>query len=126
MRLGQIIRDYRKKNELSMGDFAKLSGISKPYVSMLEANKNSSNGKPIVPSVGTLQKVARAIHISLNDLLRMLDDEEIDIKTGNLNDEQRALLSGYEELDDNGKRLVMGMIGQLSFRRIQNSLALGD
>ncbi len=116
MRLGQIIRDYRNKNDLSMGDFARLSGISKPYVSMLEANKNSSNGKPIVPSVGTLQKVARAIKISLNDLLRMLDDEKICVKTENLSEEQVALLNSYDNLPDESKRLIMEMIGQLSFK----------
>ncbi|MBO4400730.1 MAG: helix-turn-helix transcriptional regulator [Selenomonadaceae bacterium] len=113
MRLGQIIRDYRNKNDLSMGDFARLSGISKPYVSMLEANKNSSNGKPIVPSVGTLQKVSRAIKISLNDLLRMLDDEKICVKTENLSEEQITLLSSYDNLPDESKRLIMEMMGQL-------------
>ena len=113
MRLGQIIRDYRKKNDLSMGDFARLSGISKPYVSMLEANKNSSNGKPIVPSVGTLQKVSRAIKISLNDLLKMLDDEEICVKTESLSEEHVALLSSYDSLSDEAKRLITEMMWQL-------------
>ena len=47
-RLGDIIREYRLKNEMSMGDFAKKSRLSKPYISMLEANKNSRNGKSIV------------------------------------------------------------------------------
>lgn len=63
MRPGEIIRDYRLKNKISMGDFAKLSGISKPYVSMLEANKNSRNGKKINPSVKTLQKISCAVNI---------------------------------------------------------------
>lgn len=120
MRLGQIIRDYRIKNGLSMGDFAKLSGISKPYVSMLEANKNSSSGKPIIPSVGTLQKVSHAIKISLNDLLRILDDEEICVKAESLSDEQKALLSGYDNLPEESKRLVMSMVGQLGSRRELN------
>ena len=66
MKLGEIIREYRLINKMSMGDFARASGISKPYVSMLEANKNSNGGKPIVPSVETLQKVARVIGISLD------------------------------------------------------------
>ena len=60
-----------------MRDFARLSGLSKPYVSMLEANKNSRDGKKIKPSVVTLQKVSHAVNISLNDLLRLLDSEQI-------------------------------------------------
>lgn len=115
MRLGQIIREYREIHGMSMGDFANLSGISKPYVSMLESNKNSRDGKPIVPSINTLQKVSRAIKISLNDLLRLLDDDaEINLKSENLNDEQLELLNGYDSLTSEGKNLVMGMVRQLN------------
>ena len=81
MKLGDVIREYRIKNRVSMGDFAKKSGISKPYVSMLESNKNSRDGKSIVPSITTLQKISRAINVSLNDLLYMLDsNQSIDLK----------------------------------------------
>ena len=118
VKLGQIIREYRKVHDMSMGDFATLSGISKPYVSMIEANKNSRDGKPIVPSIATLQKVSRAIKISLNDLLRMLDDDaEINLQSDNLNDEQIELLNGYDSLPEESKGLVMGMIRQLNFNR---------
>ena len=75
MKLGQYIQTYRDSHSLSMGDFAKLAGISKAYVSMLEVNKNT-NGKPIAPSVTTLKKVASATNISLNELLRILDAEQ--------------------------------------------------
>ena len=75
MKLGQYIQTYRDSHSLSMGDFAKLAGISKAYVSMLEVNKNT-NGKPIAPSVTTLKKVAAATNISLNELLRILGDEQ--------------------------------------------------
>lgn len=116
MRLGDVIREYRTKNDLSMGDFAKKSGISKPYVSMLEANKNSRDGKSIVPSITTLQKVSRAVNVSLNDLLHMLDeDQTINLSADNLNEEQIALLDGYNRLNDGGKKVIMDMIGQLSF-----------
>jgi len=58
MKLGEIIREYRLRNKMSMGDFARASGLSKPYISMLEANKNSNGDKPIAPSVEILQRVA--------------------------------------------------------------------
>lgn len=56
MRLGEIIRDYILKNRISMGDFTKMLGISKTYVSMLEANKNSRDGKAINPSINRCKK----------------------------------------------------------------------
>ena len=58
---------------MSMDEFAKLANLSKPYISMLEKNKNSRNGKPIVPSVMTLKKVSKVLNISFDDLIKMLD-----------------------------------------------------
>ena len=93
MKLGEIIREYRLRNHMSMGDFAKASGISKPYISMLEANKSSSTGKPIAPSLETLQKVAHTIGISLDELF---------------------FLNGYRALNPEIKELVKGMIFQFN------------
>lgn len=76
MTLGDVINEYRKKNQLTMDDFAKLTNLSKAYISMLERNKNSSNGKPIIPSLPTLKKVATAINISIDELLILLDTEQ--------------------------------------------------
>lgn len=114
MKLGEIIRDYRLKNDLSMGDFAKLSGISKPYVSMLEADKNSRDGKKIKPSVETLQKVSKAINLPLNDLLRMLDGEQI-IKLKTVTEEEEAkLIADYHGLNSEGKNILWGLLKSLS------------
>lgn len=114
MKLGEIIREYRQRNKMSMGDFAKASGISKPYISMLEANKNSNGGKPIAPSVETLQKVACVLGISLDELLRKLGDEEIDLRPSPCSDDEIKLLHGYRALPDESKQLIKNMISQLS------------
>jgi Predicted transcriptional regulators len=77
MTLGDIIKAYRNAHDYSMGDFAKLSGLSKPYISMLERDINSSTGKPIIPSVPTLQAVAKVMGISLDVLMKQIDDEQL-------------------------------------------------
>ena len=46
-----------------MDELAKRAGLSKPYISMLEKNKNSKNGKPIIPSIRTYYKLATAMNI---------------------------------------------------------------
>ena len=118
MKLGEVIREYRQHHRISMGDFAKASGLSKPYISMLEANKNSKGGKPIKPSAETLMKVSSAIGVTLDELLRKLGDEEIDIRQRNFTDEETKLIDGYRELNDESKRLIFGMIRQLNFRHM--------
>ena len=110
MKLGEIIREYRLKYGMSMGDFAKLSGISKPYISMLEADKNSRDGKSIVPSVNTLQKVSRALDMTLNELFSMLDDEQnINVKRG-YDEDELTWLNKYKGLDENNRQMVNTMI----------------
>ena len=49
MTLGEIIKDYRIKNNLSMDAFSIQSGLSKAYISLLEKNRHPKTGKPISP-----------------------------------------------------------------------------
>lgn len=114
MHLGEIIKTYRKTNQISMDDFAKLSNLSKPYISMLEKNKNSRSGKPIVPSITTLKKVAQAINITLDDLLKELDaGQEITLLSNdkeNFNfhatEAEQELVKKYRVLPPEGKATV--------------------
>lgn len=87
MTLGQIINKYRVEHDMSMGDFAKLSGLSKAYVGFLEKGYSPSSEKPIAPSIKTIKKVAYAMHMDFDVLFSMLDgnvtvnsndDDEID------------------------------------------------
>lgn len=89
MTLGEIIREYRKSQEMSQRKFAEKSGLSNSYISMLEMNMNGKNGKPIKPTLEVVKTVADAMGVSMEDVLRRMDDLEIDI-SGN---------SFYDELD---------------------------
>lgn len=73
MTLGEYIKSYRKANDMSMDDFSKQSGLSKAYISMLEKNRHPQNGKPITPTLETCKKAAKAMGISVNELLKKLD-----------------------------------------------------
>ena len=74
MTLGEIIKAYRIKKNMSMGAFAKASGMSKTYVSMLEKNKNNKTGKEIVPTVEYIQKAAKGMLMDFDDLFDMVND----------------------------------------------------
>lgn len=76
MILGDIIKEYREKNNLSQRDFAKRCGLSYTYISALEKNLDYRSGKPISPTLETIRSVANGINMSIDDLLKILDDEQ--------------------------------------------------
>lgn len=77
MNLGEIIKKFRDDNELSMDKFAKMSGLSKAYISVLEKNKRPKTGKPVTPSIPVIKNVAEAINMSFDELFNMLEDNQI-------------------------------------------------
>lgn len=76
MLLGDIIKQYRSEHKMSMQAFANLIHSSKSYISMIEKNYNPATGKPINPSLETLKLISEAIHIDIDALLKMLDDDQ--------------------------------------------------
>ncbi len=78
MTLGELIKQYRMDHNLSQGDFARLSGFSRGYVSMLENNRNPQSGLPISLTLETMQRAAHGMGISVNELFSLVD-EQIDI-----------------------------------------------
>lgn len=73
MTLGEIIKKYRKDHAMSMDDFAKVSGISKSYISLLEKNKHPKTGKAIAPSIQSIKQASDAMDIDFNRLFNMID-----------------------------------------------------
>ena len=106
MKLGEIIKEYREKNHLSMSEFSKRSGISKGYVGMLESGLNPATGKPIKPSLDVIQKVASGMRTDFDTLFRQLDEDVI----LNTPPEDTILsqrhLELYSQLDDKQQILV--------------------
>ena len=50
--------------------------LSKGYISMLENNVNPRNNKPISPTLPSIAKIASAMGIELDTLLKMMDNEQ--------------------------------------------------
>lgn len=77
MHLGEIIKEYRSKNNLSMGDFAEKSGISKAYISILEKNRDPRNGKKVTPSIPIIKKAALGMNVTFDELFNSLDNDTV-------------------------------------------------
>ena len=76
MILGDLIKEYRREHGYSMDQFAKMSGLSKAYISILERNVNPVNNKPVIPSLETIKAVAQAINMDFNYVIAVLDGNQ--------------------------------------------------
>ena len=76
MTLGDILKQYRVDNNISMDEFVKKSSLSKGYISMLENNINPRNNKPIAPTLPTIRKAAIGMNMDIDTLLKKIDDSQ--------------------------------------------------
>lgn len=76
MTIGDVIKEFRKLNNLSLDEFGKLAGVSKSYVSMLENNKDP-RGNPVNPSLETIDKIASAIGVDVDALVGQIDQDVV-------------------------------------------------
>lgn len=76
MFLGDLIKKYRTENKISQRDFAKLCNLSHTYIAALEKNIDVRTGKPIAPTLDTVKYIAKAMNISIEELLHLLEDEQ--------------------------------------------------
>lgn len=118
MTLSCFIKKYRLEHNLSQRQFAILCNVSNGYISMLEDNKNPKTGEPIVPSITTIKKIAKAMGLTLNDLLRSVDDMDI------------SLYSEYESTPDEpqlteGERFMLEIFRQIPEEQQQVFLEMG-
>lgn len=113
MKLGNVIKEYRAMHHMSMGDFSKVSGISKSYISLLEKDENPKTGESITPSVNIIAQAASAMQIDFNDLVLSLDISE-PLKFDNVTyfenlaptQDEIKLIENYRKLNKREKSIV--------------------
>ncbi len=69
MNLGFLIRQYRKKQNLTLKDVSQKAGISEGFLSQVENSVNS-------PSVETLMKICDALGVNAGDILNETVSQE--------------------------------------------------
>lgn len=76
MTLGEIIKQYREEQKMSMDAFAKKAGLSKAYISILERNYNPSSKRPPEPTLEAIAAISAAIGSDFNDVIMRLDKKQ--------------------------------------------------
>lgn len=108
MKLGELLKSYRTEHKLSMDAFCELSDLTKGYISMLEKNEHPKSKKPIVPSYDTIEKIAKGMQISTENLIDMLDDDqEIQINATPALLSKSPIQSIYDKLEPPGQSKVI-------------------
>lgn len=106
MNIGSTIRGYRLQKGMSQGDIEKRTGLLRCYLSRVE------NGHT-VPSLETLQKIARALDLQLAEFFA----EEIvskEMSSLHLNEDEIRFLTQVQRysanLGENDRRLLLAMV----------------
>ena len=111
MKLGEIIKNYRTENDISMREFAKMADMSNAYVSMLEKGVDG-RGKKIVPSIETINKVARACNMTFEALFNQLDgDFPVRVNSqSNLTDNEALFIEAYRKADAQTQEMIKRLL----------------
>jgi transcriptional regulator with XRE-family HTH domain len=104
--IGTTIREYRLQKNMSQGDIEKRTGLLRCYLSRVE------NGHT-VPSLDTLQKIARALDLQLSQFFA----EELvskEMSGLNLNEDEIRFLTQVQrysaQLSESDRRLLLAMV----------------
>ena len=106
MNIGVTIREYRLQKGMSQGDIEKRTGLLRCYLSRVE------NGHT-VPSLDTLQKIARALDLQLSQFFAE-DLVSKEMSGLNLNEEEIRFLTQIQrysaQLSESDRRLLLAMV----------------
>ena len=96
MPLSDHLRDIRERKGWTQNHLAVVSGVPQPSIWRLE------NGQILNPKTGLLRKLAEALGVTMDYLLREEEKPSFDEV---LRDDEvgQAIFRGYEELDDQGR-----------------------
>ena len=64
MKIGENIKKVRKKRGLSQDKLSKLADVTHTTLAKIEAGKNDN------PTIKTLQKIAKALNVKIDDLIQ--------------------------------------------------------
>ncbi len=79
--IGENLRKIRESKSLGVNQLSRMSGINASYISNLENNKRKN------PSIETLQKIADALEVSVDDFFKD------DINNKNVNKNEKTIES---------------------------------
>lgn len=119
MKLGEWLKMYRCRYNMTMQDLANACGFSKAYLSMLEKGVNPQTGKPYSPTMQIFEKIARGTGTDIDSLFKILDDDQpitLNPSPQRLSQEETRLVDDYRTLNNDGRRDFLEYLKYLKFK----------
>lgn len=115
MTLREYIVKYREDHHLSLRQLAAICDLSPGYLSVVENNFNPKTGKPPVPSLITLRKLASGMGMSLQALTDVIESENVsDVDEAVLTEDERDLLMFYRDMSIKDKHLILSLVRKIA------------
>ena len=95
--IGEYIKNYR--GDISLREVAKKCNISHTHLDSIEKGYDPRTGKPVSVTVETLKKIAKAMNMTINDLL--IESGDVQLKDLQLD---KALSSN--QFDEKNKKYI--------------------
>ena len=124
MTIGEIIKDYREANGISLDEFAKQAGMSKSYVFALEKNEHPKTKEPINPSLGIISRVSIATGLSVDEIYARLGIKELfgQKTTFDLSDLEIRIIDRFRSADELEKQMVLRIL-KIEEKRVGEKMA---
>lgn len=94
--LGQYIKRQRKRCHMTMSTLSSLCDLSVSHISRIEKGEDAT-GKPISPSLDAIQRIAKALNISLNHLL--VDSKYISVEKETIKNPMYDIVNDFLKSD---------------------------
>lgn len=108
MSIGENIKNIRRNRKMTILDVKKITGLSKSTISDIENNKTS-------PTAATLQKIADALKVSIEDFFQDTDNDDFINKSAKeISEEFEEIIPKIEKLSKEDKEIIKQMIDRLS------------
>lgn len=102
MTLSELLIKYRREHGLSQRQMAAQCNLSTGYISLIEKTINPQTGKAMIPTLTVLNKLAKGMGITIDNLFSICDDMPV-----SLSREEPAIAS-----DDGQKKNIVKIAGR--------------
>jgi len=107
MRLGDVIQNYLNEHDMSLRAFSRLSGVTATNLSYI-INGKTPRGNMQAPNIKTYQKIARAMGITTDELVGMVDDQIAWGSKMTLSEDEKELIILWRGASDVGRAKAIG------------------